>query len=205
MKFRFLARFFQSTLLVLAALFLGGCTIVSYNLQDELPNTKNIASCDIAFTLNLQSASHTNSYGSRAHNVERREALKEKYIKSTSSTLKDLGCNARHAANGAESNLNIRVTRRLQSSALPQEWLTGLSFGLIPSWGTKPDQFRFSFTDRDNDRTYAYRVDEKVYNHIFMFPVFWMSFFTADEQKAYTNALSNFIKSAPQTKKGNLI
>lgn len=77
-----------------------------------------------------------------------------------------------------------------QLSALPQEWLTGLSLGLIPSWGTRPAEVRFSFSQES--RTAAYVVDHKTVNHLVLFPVFWITIFLTDEGKAFENALADF-------------
>lgn len=186
----------SSTLPILVTLFISGCSVVTYELRDELPIANNLSTCDISFTLDLQSGTHTNSFGAKPHEVEALEKLKESYITSTLTTLSDLGCIARQASNSTDSNFAVEVSRQLQLSALPQEWLTGLSFGLIPSWGTKYGQYAFTFTHNGSGKTYTYNIDQNNYNHIILFPVFWVSFFTANEQGAYTDALTNFIKSS---------
>ena len=178
------------------ALFLSGCTIVTYELRDELPENSSVAPCDITFTLDLQSGSHTNSFGANPHQVEALKELQQSYITSTTKTLSELGCISNQASNSSEANFSVNVSRQLQLSALPQEWLTGLSLGLIPSWGTKQGQYVFTFTNNDSGQTYSYKIDQNNYNHIVLFPVFWVTFFTADEQGAYKRALTNFIKSS---------
>lgn len=180
----------------MATLFLSGCSIVTYELRDELPETNSAASCDITFLLDLDSSSHTNSFGANPHQVEALKELRESYITSTTNTLNDLGCIAKQTPIIAEANFSVNISRQLQLSALPQEWLTGLSFGLIPSWGTKYEQYVFTFTHNDSGQTYSYKIDQNNYNHIILFPVFWVIFFTADEQEAYKSALINFIKSS---------
>lgn len=185
-----------SKVVILVTLFLSGCSIITYELRDELSETKSMDSCDISFTIDLQSGSHTNSFGEKKHKDERLKNLKESYITSTISTLSKLGCTTKKAPSVADSNFSIKVSRQLQISALPQEYLTGLSFGLIPSWGTKYGQYTYTFTHNGSGQSYSYKIDQNNYNHLVLFPVFWVSFFTADEQEAYKDALTNFIKSS---------
>lgn len=182
--------------LILSTFFLSGCSIITYDLRDELPKGEEQSSCNISFALDLKSGSHTNTFGAKPHEIEALEKLNQHYVASTLNTLSNLGCKASQAPSVAEANFTIQVSRQLQLSALPQEWLTGLSFGLIPSWGTKYGQFVFTFTNNGSGHSYSYTVDQNNYNHIILFPVFWVLFFTANEQKAYISALTNFIKSS---------
>ena len=36
----------------------------------------------------------------------------------------------------------------------------------------------------------------KSYNHIVLFPIFWISFFTLDESKAYQTAPTRFVEGS---------
>ena len=185
-----------SKLLMLTTLFLSGCSIITYDLRDELSEGELQSSCNISFALDLKSGSHTNSFGAKPHETEALKQLNQKYVTSTLNTLSDLGCNVNQAPSVAEANFIINVSRQLQLSALPQEWLTGLTFGLIPSWGTKYGQFVFTFTNNRGGQSHSYTIDQNNYNHIVLFPIFWVTFFTANEQEAYVSALTNFIKSS---------
>lgn len=186
----------RSISFIIFSLFLSSCSIITYDIRNELPEVENGESCKIAFTLDLQSGHSTNSFGNQAHENEVLKELEENYIKTTLNTLNSLGCSSKQAKNISESNFTINVSRQLQLSALPQEWLTGLSLGLIPSWGTKYSQYVFTFTHEGSGKTHSYQIDQNNYNHLILFPVFWVTFFTTDEQRAYTNALTNFIKSS---------
>jgi len=186
----------HSISIIFLSLIISSCSIVTYNIRDELSEVENGNSCNITFTLDLQSSHSTNSFGNKGHENEVLKELEASYLKSTLSTLSSLGCNSKQASNIAESNFTISVSRQLKLSALPQEWLTGLSLGLIPSWGTKYDQYVFTFTHKDSGQSHSYHIDQNNYNHLILFPVFWVTFFTADEQMAYKNALTNFLKSS---------
>lgn len=186
----------RSGLLLLTSLLACGCSIVTYDLRDELAETQRQPGCDIAFALDIQSSHQTNSLGPTPHQSEEIERIRQGYVTRTLDTLGDLGCSVAEAPSEAEPNLLINISRQLQLSALPQEWLTGLSFGLIPSWGTKYGQYSFTFIRADIGHTHTYIVDQRNYNHLVLFPVFWITFFTADEQRSYANALANFAKSS---------
>jgi hypothetical protein len=183
-------------IVVIGALFpMHGCTIATYELRDELKASDRQASCDITFSFELESSSHTNTYGTNQHVDEALKELKIDYINSTIEALNKLDCSAKYSEDADRSILSIYVKRQVQLSALPQEWLTGLSFGLIPSWGTRYSQFIFTFDNKQSEKTFTYEVDQNSYNHLILFPVFWVTFFTADEQGVYRSAIANFIKS----------
>ena len=180
---------------IFLSFFLNACTVITYELRNKLAQIENSAPCEIIFTLNLQSIYSTNSFGEQSHEIEKIKKIKENYVSNTLNTLTNLDCSAKQTANITESNFSINVSRQLQLSALPQEWLTGLSFGLILSWGTKYAQYVFTFSHHDSGASYSYTIDQNHYSHLMLFPVSWITFFTADEHSAYTKALKNFMKS----------
>ena len=81
-------------------------------------------------------------------------------------------------------------------SALPQEWLTGLTCGAIPSWGTRYGEFKYRFENTPRQTSHTYFVDRPAFNHIIVFPVFWVSFFWPDEIDLYKKALANFLDNS---------
>ena len=103
-------------------------------------------------------------------------------------------CNATYVEKDDDATLEIHIKHLSQLSALPQEWLTGLSFGLIPSWGTRESEYTYSFKEKSTGKSHTYMVDSKSYNHLILFPVFWVSFFTLNEKRVYKNALTNFLE-----------
>lgn len=191
-----MTRIIQKLAIICALFVLYGCTVANYQLRDELQESTERSTCDIAFTLELESAAYTNTFGANPHEVEALNPLKSSYIDSTKEAMSELGCNSIHTEDAASANFTINVKRQIQLSALPQEWLTGLSLGLIPSWGTRYDQFVYTFENKVSKKSFSYEVDQNSYNHLVLFPVFWVTFFTADEQKIYKSAITNFVKSA---------
>jgi len=112
----------------------------------------------------------------------------------TERVLTEKGCTAKFVKNPHDANLKIEVVISPFLSALPQEWLSGLSLGLIPSWGTKEGEFRFSFEDAKSNETRTYYVDKPLFNHVIVVPVFWLGFFFPDPAELYGRALSDFVE-----------
>jgi len=120
----------------------------------------------------------------------------QSYYESTKEIFNKIGCSANYVENEKAANFKIKVVRYKHLSALPQEWLTGLSFGLIPSWGTRENEYQYTFENVNKNKANTYYVDKHSFNHIILFPIFWVSFFTIDEDKVYKEALTNFIEGS---------
>lgn len=182
----------------LSILSLQACSIAVNHIRNPLPNDAhaNRGVCNIKYSLVIDSDAFTITYGKNNTEPSRLNEIKEKYILATKEALQSIGCKSEYSDNAVSSNLIINIERHHNNSALPQEWLTGLSFGLIPSWGTRPAQYTYSFTNKENEESHSYVVDQKSYNHLILFPVFWITFITADEYKTYKEAIINFIKNS---------
>ncbi|MCF5702499.1 hypothetical protein [Pseudomonas syringae] len=69
--------------------------------------------------------------------------------------------------------LEIKISEFSLGGACTQEYLTGLSFGLIPSWCTRPDLFKFDFIlNKENGvcRQKTYSVNATTVSHLVMMP-----------------------------------
>jgi len=182
-------------LLVFAALTLQACTIAYYDLRNRLENPlTSRAACHSTYSIDLASGSYTNTFGLRETGRQRLQQAKDKYIADTRDVLGSKGCRAAYVEKEDEAILQVRIQHLGHISALPQEWLTGLSFGLIPSWGTRPSEYTYSFKHTPTGKSHTYTVDSKSYNHLILFPVFWITFFTLDERGVYKDALENFLE-----------
>jgi len=186
---------FLSGLILLMTLFHSGCLYRTHDIRGELPETKNVVTGDIVFSLNLQSSHHTNTLGVKTHKGKRIEEYKNTYITSTLNTLRDLGYSVKLASSSAEANFTIDVSRQIQLSALPQEYCAGMTFFVIPCWGTRYNQYTYTFTHHDSGQSHTYKIDENMYCHISLLPVFWINFFTPTHEEIYGRALTNFVKS----------
>jgi hypothetical protein len=69
--------------------------------------------------------------------------------------------------------LDIKISEFSLGGACTQEYLTGLSFGLIPSWCTRPDLFKFEFIlNKENGvcRQKTYSVNATTVSHLVVIP-----------------------------------
>ena len=182
-------------LLAFSVLALQGCTIAYFDLRNELDSSSTSrATCDVKYSINFASGSYTNTFGLREAEKERLQVERDKYIADTRDVLSSKGRKATYVEKEDDATLEIHIKHLAQISALPQEWLTGLSLGLIPSWGTRKSEYTYSFKEKPTGKSHTYMVDTKSYNHLILFPVFWISFFTLDENRVYKNALTNFLE-----------
>jgi hypothetical protein len=181
-------------LMILGAFLLQSCTVAYYDLRNELKGPeKPKLSCFVKYSVDLVSGGYTNTFGFKETKKEWMEKEKQRFVADTRDVLSAKGCEAAYVQDENSATLQIQVKHLAYVSALPQEWLTGLSFGLIPSWGTRPSEYTYVFDDKSSGWSHTYTVDNKSYNHLILFPVFWISFFTLDENRVYKNALNNFL------------
>lgn len=183
---------------IIVALLVSSCTVAYYQIRNRLSNESQEHSepCEIMFSLDISSGFRTNTFGVQESSKDWLQRLKSKYIESTKEVLNKKGCAATYVNSEGEANFKVRVKGLLNISALPQEWLTGLSFGLIPSWGTRPSEYIYTFEDTKTNKIHTYYIDKKSYSHLILFPVFWVTFITLDEFKIYEKALANFIEGS---------
>jgi hypothetical protein len=170
---------------VLAGL-ITGCTVGWTELRTEQTAPKGWA-CPGSLKLDVVSGYGTNTFGPKETKPEIVRERETQYRAAAEQVLSERRC----VPDGSGGDtLQIKVEEMQQLSALPQEWLTGLSLGLIPSWGTRPAEIRFTFLQ--GSRTATYLVDDKRVNHLVLFPVFWLSFFLVDNEAEFEKALRDF-------------
>ena len=169
---------------------LQGCTIVYHvprtTRVDEVAIKRN--TCEFTYSIELN-VPYSASLSQKRHN---------KYKEMTQKVLDDTGCihqeSNKPGVNGQHLEVTI-LTRGFET--LPQTWLTGLSFGIIPSWSTTPGayMYRFTVTSQGNEFIGTYSVDVKTINHILVFPVIWINAFTFRQPDTmYEESLRDFFK-----------
>ncbi|VVN65735.1 hypothetical protein PS858_04151 [Pseudomonas fluorescens] len=92
--------------------------------------------------------------------------------------------------------LEIKISEFSSGGACAQDYLTGLSLGLIPSWCTRPNLFKFNFIlnkDRSVCRQKTYSISSTSFSHLTMIP---FALFNANNQPLtlYQAALKNFLQ-----------
>jgi len=172
--------------MVLSSL-ISGCTVGWLDTRVDT-RAQSGWKCPTTLSVVVNSGSTTNTFGPRSAEPERIKEAEGRYRKVAERTLRQRQCVLSEGATGEA--LEIRIEEMQQVTALPQEWLTGLSLGLIPSWGTRPGEVRFSFSQ--GARTSTYLVDDKRVNHLVLFPVFWLSFVLSNNEEEFTEALRDF-------------
>lgn len=183
------------------AILLQGCTVGWYSLRWEqnssLSNKSNAWACPTNYEIEVKSSHYTNTFGEKNARTEHLAKVQNELNAATVAVLTELGCNLDGSEIMDQSySLKITVTEQNFASALPQEWLTGLSLGLIPSWGTRPDRWKFQFSLGENSQ--AFYVDDTRFNHIIAFPVFWLTFPLMNVESEYKASLRDFAKNAIQ-------
>jgi hypothetical protein len=91
--------------------------------------------------------------------------------------------------------LEIIISEYSSGGACTQEYLTGLSLGLIPSWCTRHELFNFHFILNNNHgfcRQKYYSISSTTFSHILLVP---FAIFNAEDQPLtlYQAALKDFL------------
>jgi len=166
------------------------------NKLSDIPQAR-VDPCAIRYSLVITGGSHINTFGVRQSGAAELEKLRSRYVEATKEALGKMRCATSYAeAPGGEADLRVRVQRLLSLSMLPQEWLTGLSLGVIPSWGTRPRQYTYTFENTRTKKTHIYYVDKTTYNHLVLLPALIFADPESQELDVYREALANFMESS---------
>lgn len=97
--------------------------------------------------------------------------------------------------------LKIKISEYSFGGACTQDYLTGLSLGLIPSWCTRPDLFTFDFTLNNNHgvcRQKTYSISATSFSHLTAIPFALLS---SENQPStiYQSALIDFLQEGQCT------
>ena len=175
-------------------MLLQACTVAYYSIDNKLTNPfpQHKQSSTVAYHV---SVSGQPIYGTMTseYSPERFENMRVKYCRSTQKVFDREGISALSTTNKGTADFFIDIKATPYSSALPQEFLTGLSFGLIPSWGTRYNEYTYTFENVGIKSAHNYYVNSKSFNHLVCFPVFWTMFLTLDESKPYEKSLLNYL------------
>jgi hypothetical protein len=189
---------FKWSLILGVSLVLQSCTIAHYQIANKLhthAGIKSKNSCNISYHISIDTNPRQFTRKPQ-YNDDQLKKDNEVYVQSTEKVFTDHGCAVQKVEIAEEADFKIEITQSPLWSALPQEWLTGLSFGAIPSWGTREREYTFGFNDIKLKKEHIYVIDNKSYNHIILFPVFWITFVTLDKGDVYAEALSNFLENS---------
>lgn len=190
-------KYIQWSIIALVPLFLQSCTIAHYKIRNTLPTDAALTtldSCNVRFHI-VVSADPRRFSRKPGYKDAALKKDTEEFVQSTEKVLGQQGCTVAKVENAEEANFNIEIWESAPSGA-GIEFLTGLSAGVIPSWGTSEGEYKFTFTDLASAKDHTYLIDEKSYNHITLVPVSWITFVLLDKQAIYKKALANFLESS---------
>lgn len=177
-----------------ASLLLQSCTVMYFTVENKLTKTAPKLQQDGGVTYYV-SVDGQPIQRTRTPKLspERIEAMRVRYCKSAQEVFDREKILAMCTTNKEEATFLVNIKAKPFCSALPQEYLTGLSLGLIPSWGTRYDEYAYTFEWVGKKKAHNYYVNSKSYNHLILFPIFWIDFFTCDESRVYEKTLLNYL------------
>lgn len=180
--------------LLVVSLLLQSCTVAYFSIDNELtkPSLQYKQEHKVAYYVSVTGQPVYKTM-TREYSPQKLQNMCAWYGELTQKVFDREGLVASCTTNKEEASFLIAVKATPFRSALPQEYLTGLSFGLIPSWGTRYDEYSYTFEKTGEKKAHSYYVNAKSYNHLILFPIFWVDFFTCDESRVYEKALRNYL------------
>lgn len=163
---------------IIICLLTSSCSIVSQELRG-IPDEKIVIPKALPINVFVEI---------KAPNTIRNEY--ENYKLATQSFFNKNGVNSNIIKDPNSAALKIVINRK-RFRTLPQEWLTGLSFGLIPSGGTRYDRYVYSI-EYLNDRI-SIHLDETTVNHLIFTPICFIQLPFVTEIPTYKMVLSRYI------------
>jgi hypothetical protein len=190
---------------VLLAACLVSCVVYSRSPDGSISRTVE-SSEPISYSLSLSLFSRPHGIVSAERAAEESSRYRELYASFTpflEAALRRAGFadpvasgNPRQTDAGYRIAIHVEETR-WRHYALPQEWLTGLSLGLIPSWGTRQEwSIRFELSHSDAFiAAESYTIQFLTVSHLLLIPAAY--FQSADEDLAQVGeALEHFLSTS---------
>lgn len=172
------------TVISIAILF-SGCT--SYSSQPTINQHVGAGNAEIisSYSYEMDSPLKVSRFG------------KDTYA-ATQKTIPDAKDVSSKPTNSPLPTLEIKVSEFTFGGACGQEYLTGLSLGLIPSWCTRENLFKFDFTlnnEHDFCRQKTYSINATTFSHLVLIP---FALFEADKRPLaiYQAALKDFLQKS---------
>jgi len=174
----------KKALLLLLILGMQGCTVVHYNSHGLSKPSSSLTkkNCEVSYFIEAV-----------GFHKERTQKTLSQYNQTAKETFDALGCNNKLASESAAADLVVLVNYKGHGGAAGQEYLTGLSLGIIPSWFTRESMYTYTVSSQANSKTY--NLDHVSYNHLILFPLIWLNLLTDSEQEHFSSVLTDFIKN----------
>lgn len=166
----------KKLIILFALLVLSACTVVRYDYRAEPSGAISLKS------------------GPAKVHISGTKIDLDKFRSTTAEVLANKGISASFVEDQKSSDIQVQVTRE-RFYTLGQEYLTGLSFGIIPSWGTREDKFIYRIAT--SSAQVSVHVNETTYNHILLTPICLLQLPFMTDTRIYKNALSQYINIQP--------
>lgn len=149
-----------SLIAISLAITCTGCTSYTATPTINEPAESKATETISSFTYEIDSPWKGSRFGSDAY-------------KATQNIIPNAQDNSSTLTALSVSTLEIKVSESSSGGACAQEYLTGLSLGLIPSWCTRPELFRFHFrlnNDQGLCRQKTYSISSTSFSHLTAIP-----------------------------------
>jgi hypothetical protein len=195
-------------ILLLFSLLLSSCTTGSLTLKNKISKTptfplsphtkikKDIP--EMIFFIKIDGRKYFRTMVSEFSEKDMKE-LTNAYTKATKKVLKEKHFHPIQTFNQAKSDLVINISLTPFVGSVGVEYLTGLSFGVIPSWVTLKKQYNFDFKYSKTGQEHKYWVNAFRFNHWVVFPIWWTLFLADNQYDKYKEALLDFIENKKST------
>lgn len=135
------------------------------------------------------------SFTYKVNSPWRNSRFKKSAYEATKKNIPNAAHNKSEITTSSRPDLVIEISEFRSGGACGQDYLTGLSLGLIPSWCTRPILFKFDFVLNKNHefcRQKTYSISSTTFAHIILIPFATLN---AEDQPLtlYQAALRDFI------------
>jgi len=187
-------------MLMLPACSISYYKVDNYRLSDSLEMRSSIETSklhEIRYFVNIISKSKQFAWD-QDYREESLQKNKKSFMQVTQTAFEEKGYRALlvDSEEDADYQITIRFSSHMNASSLPQEWLTILSFGIIPSWGTRDSEYVYTFKNRNSGRKNSVVLNRVSFNHLIFLPVYWINTLSLNEINIYAKSLEYFIESS---------
>ena len=193
-------------LVIISLTILSACTVGRYTLENSINSSKESQqSIEKKVRINYYISIKGRQIFDTRSSCFRSKRVRE-YKKDYAQVTKEILLNiyeikdAKLVSNKNNADLIIDINYHTHPSATDGEWLTGLSFGMIPSWGTRKNEVSFRLNNTSLNKIHNYWVDDNRFNHLIAFPFTWTLFFIDYPMDKYKDALGDFLRCYPLSK-----
>lgn len=171
------------TLLLLLIIFFHGRTVGNYKSHGLTKGTVTSGQkdCKISYFIEVE-----------GFHKDRSKNELTKYSERAEKIMESLHCKSVRLTEPMQNGLLINVQYGGHGGASPEDFITGLTLGIIPSRTTRNNMYIYSISDGANSKDYS--LDQVSYSHFVLFPFIWVNILADSEYDHFGYVLADFIK-----------